>query len=450
MERALKDQIEQARGNAAGLERLYRQALDAGDEPAFKEGIARCAEEHPEDLLFLAWAYRLNVRSPSDVTGPEGRTVSQSQSRRWWTAVAAAVTLGILYMLLAGGKPPFPKPGEATPLFWIGWAPLTALGILFYLTAVGHTGERIRWHGGSAIAIVLIAVYTALIAWNRTDHIAILIALHLPFVAWAAVGAGSILGRPDPVRQGYAFLVKSLEAVLTGGIYFGAGVLFLGLTHGIFAALGIKLSQTFLRTAAAWGIGVIPILALANIYDPTVAPVAQSWDTGLARMLRILTRLILPLALGVLAVYVFWFIPAYFRRPFQEREVLVVYNATIMAILVLLTAVVAGPDEQRSPRQDATLRYAVLLLGMLTTLLNAYALTVIVSRTFEFGLTPNRYAVLGWNVVTLLILAAVVIPLWKARSKQWVPALRESIVRVSILAVAWALWVLLGLPLSFI
>ena len=446
----LKNQIERARGDAAGLERLYRQALAAGDEPAFREAITQCAEEHPEDLLFLAWAYRLDVRSPPDVTEPEGRIVTQSQTRRWWTAVAASVILGILYVFFAGGKPPVPIPGEANPLFWIGWAPLTAMGILFYLTVADRAGERIRWHGGPAIAIVPIAVYTALIAWNRTDPLAILIALHLPFVAWAAVGVGSVLGRPDPVRQGYAFLVKSLETVLTGGIYFGAGVLFLGLTHGIFAALGIKLSQAFLRTAAAWGIGVIPILALANIYDPTAAPVAQSWDTGLARVLRILTRLILPLALGVLAVYIFWFIPAYFWRPFQEREVLVVYNATIMAILVLLTAVVAGPDEQRSPRQDAILRYAVLLLGMLTLLLNVYALTVIVSRTFAFGLTPNRYAVLGWNVVTLLILAAVVIPLWKARSEQWVPALRESIARVSVLAVAWALWVLLGLPLSFI
>ena len=445
----LKNQIEGARGDAAGLERLYRQALAAGDEPAFREAVAQCAGEHPEDPLFSAWAYRLDIRSPSDVTEPEGRTVGQNQTRHWRTAVMASAILGVLYMLFAGGKPPVPQPGDAHPLFWIGWGPLAALGILAYLAALDRAGERIRWYGGLAVAIIPIAVYMALIAWNRDDHLAILIALHLPFVAWAAVGASLTLGRPDPARQGYAFLVKSVETVLTGGVYFGAGALFLGLTHGIFHVMGIKLSQTLLQTVAAWGIGVIPILALASVYDPTAAPVVQNWDTGLARILRILTRLILPLTLGVLTVYVFYFIPAYFWRPFQEREVLIVYNATIMAILVLLTAVVAGPDEQRSPRQDIILRYAVLALGILTLVLNAYALTVIVSRTFEFGLTPNRYTVFGWNIVTLLILAVIVIQTWRTPSEQWISTFRESIARVSVLAVAWALWVLLGLPLSF-
>ena len=101
---------------------------------------------------------------------------------------------------------------------------------------------------------------------------------------------------------------------------FVTGALFLGLTFGIFAVLGIQLPQDGLRRVAAWGIGAIPILALASVYDPTTAPVAQSWATGLARILRILSRLLLPLALGVLAVYVFWFIPAYFcsGSPFRS------------------------------------------------------------------------------------------------------------------------------------
>lgn len=443
----LRSQIEEARGDAAGLERLYRQALAAGDVQAFEEAIRQCAGEHPEDILFSAWAYRLDVQSPPDAA--KLGIVKQSQARHWRMAVATSVVLGILYALFAGGKPPVPIPGEANPLFWIGWGPLTTLGILFYLASADRTGKRIHRHGVPAVVIISIAVYTALTAWGRTDQVAILIALHLPFAAWAAVGAGLVLRYPDPARQCHAFLVKSVETVLTGGIYFGAGVVFLGLTYGIFAVMGIELPQDSLQTVAAWGVGVIPILALASVYDPSAAPVAQNWATGLARILRILTRLILPLALGVLAVYVFWFIPAYFWRPFQEREVLIVYNATILAILVLLTVVVAGADEHRSPRQDMILRYAVLALSVLALLLNAYALAAIISRTFELGLTPNRYAVFGWNIVTLVMLGMVVVQMWRGRLDQWVHVLRESIARVSVLAVVWALWVLLGLPLSF-
>ncbi|MFH1026714.1 MAG: hypothetical protein V1791_01795 [Pseudomonadota bacterium] len=446
----LKSRIEESRGDPAGLEHLYRQALADGNEPAFREAIGRCAAERPENRLFEAWAYRLDIRNPADAAELEGPLYKQSQHGHWRITVPAGVALGILYALFAGDKPPVPKPGEARPLFWIGWGPLTALVILGYLAALDRSRSRIRWYGRMAVAVLLIGVYAALIAWNKTDSIGVLIALHLPFVAWAAVGAGVVLGRPEPARQAYAFLVKSVETVLSGGIYFGSGVLFLGLTYGIFAVLGIKLPQAGMQTVAAFGIGAIPILALAGVYDPTAAPEAQQWATGLARLLRIISRILLPLALGVMAVYVCGFIPAYFWRPFQDREVLMVYNATIMAILVLLAMMVADPEDRPSPRQTARLRSACLALGFLTLILNVYALAAIISRTCESGLTPNRYAVLGWNIVTLLMLTAIVVKVWKARADRWVPIFRDAIASVSILPAVWAIWVVLGLPLSFI
>jgi hypothetical protein len=47
------------------------------------------------------------------------------------------------------------------------------------------------------------------------------------------------------------------------------------------------------------------------------------------------------------------------------------------------------------------------------------------------------------------MLAVVGFRQWRGRSAPWVYTLRESIAGVSVLAVAWALWVLIGLPLSF-
>ncbi len=445
----MKSRVEEAKGDPAAMERLYGQALTAGEARAFNEAIRECAGEHPEDILFSAWTCRLDASSIPETTEPESQSQKQSQVRNWKIAVSTSVVLGILYTLVAGDKPPVPIPGEANPQFWIGWAPLTTLGILFYLAMTKHTRNRIRWNTGLSFAVLSIAVYTALIAWDRTDNLSILMALHLPFVAWACVAAGLVIGHPEPARQFYAVLVKSVETILTGGIFFAATMVFLGLTVGIFSVLGVKLSEDGMQTVVAWGIGAIPILAIASVYDPSSAPVEQNGDTGLARILRILTWLLLPLALGVLAIYVLWFIPAYFWRPFQEREVLIVYNATILAILVLLTVVTTGLDEQQSTRKDTILRNAVLILGSLALLLNIYSLAAIISRTHDFGLTPNRYAVTGWNIVTLFMLGMVVIQLWRGRMGQWVQIFRDSIARVTVLPVVWALWVLLGLPISF-
>lgn len=440
----LKEDIEAVSEDPAGLERLYRSVQTAGNEAAFRAALRQCAAEHPDDLLFRAWAHRLDLPVERDAE-------DAAHDRRWWVLIGASVLLGLVSALLARGKPPVPAPGEADVLFWVGWGPLMAIGLLAYLawadraTRPFSTRDLMRY-ALAAAAVVLVALYAGLTIGHRTDDVAVLGAMHLPFVSWAVVGAALCIGYPHPARQAFAYLVKSVETVLTGGIFFGAGLVFVGLTFGIFEVLGIELPEEDLVVVAAWGIGTIPLLALGSIYDATASPVAQDWQAGMTRTLRILARLLLPLALGVLLIYVLWFIPAYFQKPFEEREVLIVYNATILAIMVLLTVVVSGPVDTQSVSGRTLFRYAVLGLGGLTLILNVYALAAVVSRTLESGLTPNRFAVIGWNVTTLLIVASVGLRLWKARRQPWMPVFRESIGLLATLAAIWAVSLLIILP----
>ena len=443
----MKDLIERNIHDVEALERIYRESVETRQELAFRQAIEACALERPDSVLLSAWVTRLEPSS--DTNPPVLPTEKPDLTRHWKIAVFTGVVLGLFYTLFAGDKPPVPIPGEATSLLWICWGPLTALAVLFFLYSVDRETDRLHRYAIPAIGIIPVTLYTALLFWDRSDQVANLFAVHLPFLAWAAVGISLALGRNAPARQGYAFFIKTIEAVLTGGIYFGAGMIFMGLSYGIFSVLGIELPEEGLRFVATWGAGAIPLLAIASVYDPTKQACEQNWSSGLARILRILTRLMMPLALAVLAVYVLWFIPSYFWKPFQERQVLIVYNATILAILVLITASATAPDDQRSPRNDRLLRRAILTLSGLTLLLNTYALAAIVSRIAEFGFTPNRYVVLGWNVVTLLMLSIVWIQLYRSRAETWVQVFRESIARVSILTVIWAFWILIGLPLSF-
>ena len=441
-----REQLEEERGDAAGLERLYRQALATAGEPSFREQLARSAQAHPEDTLLKAWTYRLDLR-PLPATPTQ--SASNPQTRYWALALAGSAAMGLLALLCAGNRPPIPVPQVASPFFWIGWAPLTGLGLLAYLALQGSAvrpAQRLGRCGLPGLFIALIAWYAALAFWDRTDQLAELIALHLPFVAWAAVAAGVSLSHADAQEQLHAFTVKSVEILITAGLYFGTWMAFVGLTCGIFAVLGFKPPPELIHALAAWGTGAVPLLALASVTDPSRTPAAQRWDTGLARLLRILTRIFLPLALAVLAVYVCWFIPAYFWRPFQEREVLIVYNATTLAILALMTAALADPGETRSPAQDTALRWQLLALAGLTLVLNLYALAAILSRTLNYGLTPNRYAVLGWNLVTLLMLGTVLAGQWRTRGKDWSGVWRSTLGQGAALAALWALWVIVGLP----
>lgn len=435
----IKQDIEAASGDPARLEHLFRSARAEGAEAEFREAVRQTEEEHPRDLLLKAWAHRLDL-------APEYEASDSTRNRHWWVIIGASVLLGIVSALLANGKPPIPDPTEANILFWVGWGPLVAVGLLAYLAWAGRTTKDVARYGAAAIAVVVMALYVGLTVGGRTDDVAILGALHLPFVSWAVVGAALCLGFRNPENQAYAYLVKSVETVLTGGIFFGAGLIFVGLTYGIFAVLGIELPEEDLVVVAAWAVGAIPLLAIGSVYDASASPTAQDWHAGMTRTLRILTRLLLPLALGVLLVYVLWFIPVYFHKPFEEREVLIVYNATILAIMVLLTVVVSGPVDAESVRWGSLFRYGVLGLGALTLILNVYALAAVVSRAIDAGMTPNRFAVIGWNITTLIILASAGVRLWKARRQPWLPVFREAIGLLAPLAAVWAVALLIALP----
>ena len=435
----LKQDIKAASGDPAALESLYRRSTAEGNAAEFRAALQQCEEEQPGDLLFEAWAHRLGL----PVKSAEEDKV---RDRHWWTIIGVSVLLGMVSTLLARGKPPVPFPGEAVALFWVGWGPLVALGLLAYLAWAQRSTERLTRYAAAAVTIIAAALYVGFTVGDQTDDAAFLASMHLLFVSWAVVGVSLCIGYRNPAAQSYSYLVKSVETILTGGIFFGAGLIFVGLTYGIFAVLGIELPEEDLQVVAAWAVGAVPLLAIGSVYNPAASPAAQDWHSGLTRTLRILARLILPLALGVLLVYVLWFIPVYFWKPFEEREVLIVYNATILAIMVLLTVVVSGPVEARTARQSSLFRYAVLGLGGLTLILNVYALAAVVSRTLEAGLTPNRYAVIGWNVTTLLILALVGFRLWKGRGQPWMPVLRESIGLFATLAAVWAVSLLIVLP----
>jgi hypothetical protein len=77
-------------------------------------------------------------------------------------------------------------------------------------------------------------------------------------------------------------------------------------------------------------------------------------------------------------------------------------------------------------------------------LLNIYAGSAVLYRIFHMGLTPNRHAVMGWNVVTLYILARLGWGLVGAWHADWSGALRQQGLYIMVPLLVWSLWIALG------
>ncbi len=218
----------------------------------------------------------------------------------------------------------------------------------------------------------------------------------------------------NTAEDAFAFLIKSLELIITGGLFAIALALFTGIAFSMFEALGLTPSDPVQRLFVAGGGGMIPVLAAGIVYDASVRPTEQPFTAGLSKLIATLMRVLLPLTLVFLAIYVA-LIPFNFWRPFEDRDVLIIYNAMLFAVVALLVGATPITLDEMGLVQRRWLRRGLVSLAALTVLVSIYALSAISYRTVQEGLTPNRLIFIGWNVINTGILLLLLFSQWRSR-----------------------------------
>jgi hypothetical protein len=271
--------------------------------------------------------------------------------------------------------------------------------------------------------------------------------MHLPLLAWAGVGIFMLFGHRDPENR-FTFLIKSIEIFVMGGLFVIVGGIFTGISAGLFEALGINFSEVVLRLFIAGGGGLIPVVAVAIIYNPTKPPARQQFDEGLSKIVGLLMRFMLPLTLLVLVVYLA-FIPFNFREPFENRDVLIIYNGMLFAVIALLVGATPVPINDLSPQLARWLRLGIIAVASLALLVSLYALAAIVYRTALDRLTPNRLAFLGWNIINIILLFLLLLFQIRGKGVRWLHDLHRAYSFGTAAYVVWTVVVILSFPWLF-
>jgi len=236
--------------------------------------------------------------------------------------------------------------------------------------------------------------------------------------------------------------------MITAGLYLIAGLALGGITIGMFEALGISIPDIWMRLIAAGGFGLLPVLAVASVYDPTFPPSEQDFDQGLSKFIATMMRLLLPLTLGVLVIYII-VIPFYFFEPFNNRDVLIVYNLMLFAIMALLLGATPISGADLSPQLQKWLRLGIITVAILAGLVSAYALSATIFRTIEGGWTINRITIIGWNIINICILFWLVFKQFKDGREKWIDSLHSVFSLATNAYLAWGLFVVLLIPWLF-
>jgi len=244
----------------------------------------------------------------------------------------------------------------------------------------------------TAAPFVLVALVVNLYPYRAGSATELLVAAHLPVVLWFAVAypymAGTIRSherRMDFVRfTGEWFIYYVLIAL-------GGGVL-LGLTALIFEPIG-----TDIQRVVEW---VLPSGAAGAVI--VAAWLVESKQHVVENMAPVLTMLFTPLFAVMLTLAAATYAASGLAGAF-DRELLGVFDALLVVVLGLVLYAMSAREPSRPP---GPMDRVQLLAVTSALVLDVMVLGAMVARIDDLGLTPNRAAALGLNLVLLVNLAA--------------------------------------------
>ena len=281
------------------------------------------------------------------------------------------------------------------------------------------------------------ALYINLLPNNDKSATIILAAIHLPIFLWTILGYAFIGGDLKDNQKKIGFLKFNGNFVVMTALIFFSGMLFTGITIALFGLLGINIEQFYFEQIAVWGLGAIPMLStylvqnnpqLVNKISPTIA--------------RIFTPLVL------ITLFVFLCTLMYTgKNIYNDRNFLLLFNAVLIAVMAIILFSSTATVNNTKSKIHSMMLFA---LSLLTIIANAIALSAIAFRLSEFGVSPNRIAVLGANLLMFIHLLFVSFALIKnSKGKAGVDVIEAEIALFIPAYAVWAAFITFVMPFLF-
>ena len=387
---AMRDSdVEELEGHLRDLVTALRATGLAADE-AFLVAVKRMgklddvsrefAREHSERL----WKQLVVA---TDVDGAPGRSVSRETVVVIALAVAAAAAVKLPELF------GYPHIGSGEGLGDSGDFYLPNLSLFVFPFLAGYFAWKRRLDRAGCIRLALPFAAAALVInvfpFTPAGYTWTLAALHLPIALWLAVGIAYAGGRWRDSRRRMDFVRFSGELFIYYVLMALGGGVLTGFTAAMFAAIGAD-AEWF---ATQW---LLPCGAMGAVI--VGAWLVEAKQSVVENMAPVLTRLFTPLFAAVLLAFLATMVWTG-RGIDVEREVLIGFDLLLALVLGLLLYAVSARDAQAPPNAFDALQ---LLLVVSALVVDAVALAAIAGRISDFGLSPNRVAALGENLILLV------------------------------------------------
>jgi len=291
---------------------------------------------------------------------------------------------------------------------------------------------------GLPIAVVLASIiYINVLPHSTTSDTLVLASIHLPLLLWGILGFIFTDCSPKDLFKRLHYLQFNADAIIMGGILGLSGLLLSGLTVGLFGLIGLQIEEFYFQNIGVFGLVAAPLIA---------THLTQTNPQLVNKIPPIIAKIFSPLVLLMLLVYLGAILIGG-KDPYNDREFLLIFNLLLIGVMGLIFFSVTEASEDQAFKVSKSI---LTSLSAVTILVNLVALSAIGFRISEWGITPNRLAVLGVNVLMLVHLVMVCRKLILSQREE--KSLREValvVVRYLPLYLIWTTIVVFLFPLVF-
>jgi hypothetical protein len=395
------------------LEQKYQDAPDEF-EKEFKEAF----ESNSDSETLKVWNARLSYRPLT-------------------SSHKASIGLVILLCLVAGlfAKAPSFLPIE-DDWYYPRYIPLVVITcvILYFI----KTAETILTNHQAVITgIVLSSFYLSALPHN-TDSASITMALiHIPLFLLTLLAVSFMAENWRSVAARLNFIRYLGEMGIYSALIILGGMVLTGITFALFNMIGLSIEK--------WYIEYIVVLGLVS--SPVVATyVFDSIQNRQSKIAPILSNVFAPLFLLTVVAYLVATIYQG-KSPFTDRDFLITFNGLLVVILALTIFSISGKKRTSAVKLSD---YINVSLVTATLIINVVALSAIIFRWAEHGVTVNRVVVTGANILIFVHLILILRHYYShLKHGDGIERLEVAIARYLPVYTAWSLIVAIVIPIVF-
>jgi hypothetical protein len=399
----------------AMLELLYRK-----DRQAFGQAFSAAYPMLENNVVAQVWHERLNHRNTTPV----------KPLRTEWVYILMAT-------LIAGMLMKLPQLFKLSEDFFYPRNIAFAVFPMLSAYLIWRTRMQLSKIILPLSVTIVSAIYINLLPADGSRDTVLLACIHLPLLLWAIHGFIFTMDERHAFASRISYLRYNGDLLVMTALITIAAVIFSMITFGLFNMIGMDIEKIWEQYIIIWGAPAVPILANVLVREnPTLVN----------RISPLIAKIFTPLVLVMLVIFLGTMVFTG-KNPYQDREFLLIFNALLIGVMALIIFSVS----EASKGGYSKLRLILLLaLSIFTIIDNGIALSAISFRLLEFGLTPNRLAVLGGNLLIMTHLLIVTRRLFLVvRKGDAVEGVDKAIAAFLPVYALWTIIVVFGFPLFF-